>query len=178
MSPNPRVHPRLSLALAVAMTIATGTAAAQVAPTPATPAVSSGTATQPATALRAEPVPPAVDSAFKAWDTDRNNALSLAEFRNGWRTMKRGSRQTTGPGLRQQFDRLDANGNDGIDRIEYSNMVLLKRAGAMAPPFSEADRNRSQKLEFDEYSALVQRLQSTGGRSATPRTPTPKAGHP
>ncbi|MGH8074620.1 MAG: hypothetical protein ACREO4_11200 [Lysobacter sp.] len=178
MSPFPRVNPRLRIALAIAVTIAAGAAAAQVTPKPATPAVSTGSATQPAATLRAEPVPPAVDSAFKAWDTDRDNVLSLTEFRNGWRTMNRGSRQTSGAGLRQQFDRLDANGNDGIDRIEYSNMVLLKRAGAMAPPFSEADRNRSQKLEFDEYSALVQRLRSTGGRSATPRTPTSKAGHP
>lgn len=178
MSPHPRMDPRLRIALAIAVIIAASTAAAQVAPKPATPAVSTGTATQPATTLRAEPVPPAVDAAFKTWDTDHNNVLSLAEFRNGWRNMKRGSRQTTGAGLRQQFDRLDANGNDGIDRVEYSDMVLLKRAGAMAPPFSEADRNRSQKLEFDEYSALVQRLRSTGGQSRTPRTPTSKAGHP
>ena len=178
MSPHPHVSPRLRIALAVAVAIAASAASAQVAPKPATPAVSTATATRPAATLRAEPVPPAVDAAFKAWDANRDNALSLAEFRNGWRTMKRGSRQTAGAGLRQQFDRLDANGNDGIDRTEYSIMVLLKRSGAMAPPFSEADRNRSQKLEFDEYSALVERLRTTGGRPTPPRTPTSKAGHP
>ena len=162
---------RQCFVLAAALATVAWAVPAQQPSKTAAPAAPTGTAVQPAPALRAEPVPPAVDTAFRAWDTNHDDALSLVEFRNGWRNMKRGSRQTTGAGLRQQFDRLDANNNDGIDRVEYSDMVLLKRAGTLVPPFSEADRNRSQKLEFDEYSALVQRLRSMRGSPRAPGTP-------
>lgn len=126
-------------------------------------------ANKPAASLRAEPVPPQVDAAFKAFDTDRNGSLSLAEFRAGWQTMRRGGAQTVQSRLQRQFEQLDANGNGGIDRTEYSNMVLVRRAGGAAPPFSEFDRDGSQKLEFAEYAALVQRLATRP--TAAPTTP-------
>jgi hypothetical protein len=162
---RPATPIRLRLALAVAATAAAGAAFAQVPQ--AAPRSPADSADKPVAALRAEPVPPAVDAAFRAWDRDGDGSLSLAEFRGGWQALRQGGRQTIGAaGLRQQFDRLDANDNDGIDRVEYSEMVLVKRAGAMAPPFSEADSNRSQKIEFDEYGALVQRLRAAGAASA------------
>ena len=148
-----------------------GTATAQnqeVVPDPA------GTQpSRPPTDLRAEPVPPAVDATFKAWDSNHDGSLTLPEFRNGWRNLRRGSRQTAGAGgagLRQQFDRIDADNNGGIDRDEYPNLMLVKRAGVQAPPFSEVDRNHDQKLDFAEYSALVRRLRTT----RTPATPPTK----
>ena len=165
---TPRSLLRRRIVLAAALVTFAWALQAQEPQKAGAPVAPAATGARAAPALRAEPVPPAVDTAFRAWDTNHDDALSLVEFRNGWRNMKRGSRQTTGAGLRQQFERLDANDNDGIDRVEYSDMVLLKRAGTLAPPFSEADRNRSQKLEFDEYSALVQRLRSN---RVPPRTP-------
>lgn len=120
--------------------------------------------------LRAEPVPPAVDAAFRAWDSNHDGSLDLQEFRNGWRNFRRGPRQTVGDaGLRQQFDRIDADNNGGIDRDEYPNLVLVKRAGALASPFSEVDRNHDQKLDFAEYSGLVHQLRAIRA-GATPPT--------
>ena len=166
MTPAPLFPLRVALAAAAAA--ATCVVSAQVLQATSPPS-SAATVAQPAPGLRAEPVPPAVDTAFRAWDADHDNALSLAEFRNGWRALKGGARQTAGAGLRQQFDRLDANGNGGVDRVEYSDMVLIKRAGALAPPFSEADSNHSQKIEFDEYGALVRRLRAAQAGSAPSR---------
>lgn len=125
---------------------------------------------QPPAALRAEPVPPAVDAAFLAWDSNRDGSLNLQEFRNGWRNFRRGPKQRVGDtGLRRQFDRIDADNNGGIDRDEYPDLVLVKRAGALASPFSEVDRNHDQKLDFVEYSGLVRRM-STTRAEATPPT--------
>ena len=138
------------------------TAQTTPAPQPAQPAA----AARPAAAgVRAEPVPPQVDAAFKAFDTDRNGSLSLAEFRTGWATLRHGGAQTVQARLQQQFKQVDANGNGGIDRTEYSGLVLVKRAGSAAPPFSEFDRDGSQKLEYAEYAELVRRL-------GTPKTGT------
>jgi glucose/arabinose dehydrogenase len=169
---------RLQAALLAAASLALSSAASaqsQSTPTPARPASAQTTAAQTTTAsqpaaarpatsgVRAEPVPPQVDAAFKAFDTDRNGALSLAEFRTGWQTMRRGGAQTVQARLQQQFKQVDANGNGGIDRTEYSGLVLVKRAGSAAPPFSEFDRDGSQRLEYAEYAELVRRL-------GTPRT--------
>ena len=88
--------------------------------------------------LRAEPVPPAVDALFHKVDVNDDGALSLAEFRNGWRRLHyRRGRQTAMAGLRAQFNRLDADDDGGIDRTEYPDMLLVKRAGPLALPFSQ-----------------------------------------
>lgn len=167
---------RIAAALAAATLAFAGTASAQAQTTPAPvqtrPAVQ--TAPQPApqpaaSGLRAEPVPPQVDAAFKAFDTDHNGALSLAEFRAGWSSIRRGGAQTGQARLQQQFEQIDANNNGGIDRTEYPNMLLVKRAGASAPPFAELDRDGSQKLEFAEYATLVQRLTARQTGAASPR---------
>jgi glucose/arabinose dehydrogenase len=169
--------------LAVASLVLSSAASAQTqsTPTPARPATAAQTTTasqpaqtpaataRPAAAgVRAEPVPPQVDAAFKAFDTDRNGSLSLAEFRSGWQTMRRSGAQTVQARLQQQFKQVDANGNGGIDRTEYSGLVLVKRAGSAAPPFSEFDRDGSQKLEYAEYAELVRRL-GTAQTGTAPR---------
>ena len=46
--------------------------------------------------------------------------------------------------------------------------MLVKRAGAQAPPFSEVDRSNDQKLDFAEYSGLVRRLQATRAQATPP----------
>ncbi len=164
---------------ATALLAFAGTAAAQTAqpaataapkPAPAATQASTRPAAAPAASgLRAEPVPPQVDAAFKAFDTDRNGSLSLAEFRTGWQAMRRGGGQSAQARLQHQFEQLDANNNGGIDRTEYPDMVLVKRAGSAAPPFSEFDRDSSQKLEYAEYTALVQRLSTRRTGAASPR---------
>lgn len=151
-------------ALAVVAFSATGLAVAQQSRAPA-PTPHPATSTQPD--LRAEPVPPAIDAAFHKMDVDHNGTLSLSEFRNGWRRMHhRKGRRTAMRGLRAQFKRLDTNNNGGIDRTEYPNMMLVKKAGPQALPFSQVDRDNNQKLDFAEYTSVVRRLSTL---SAKPR---------
>ena len=120
--------PRTPIAVAIAglcLVIASGMAWAQAAaPTPSTQA----------SPLRAEASPPQVDATFAAWDRDHNGVLSLQEFRDGSRGMRRmaGVRGR----LHQQFEAVDADGNDAIDAAEYGNLLLGKRAGKGAPPLA------------------------------------------
>ena len=122
---------------------------------------------KPAAAAAADKtVPPEVDAAFAAWDVDKNGALSRDEFRNGWIALRRaGELQAR---LRTQFHTVDANKNDAIDASEYGTLVLVKRAGNAAPPLSAFDANKDQKLEFDEYLALVQRMAQPAAKAAAP----------
>lgn len=169
MNPLPRTCAATAVA-AVALAYAVAAQGQVAAPKPA-----KSPPARPGADLRAEPVPPAVDAAFRAWDVDHDDSLSLTEFRNGWRRFRRGPRQTAAAGLRRQFDRLDANDNSGLDRTEYPDMVLVKRAGELAPPFSEIDRNNDQKLDFAEYTGLVRRLQEVRAKGApAKRPPSPK----
>lgn len=181
------MNPHRSRSALLAATLAfAGVALAQTAPPSATPPAPPSAATTPAKAgaapgadaaaprsgqagLRAEPVPARVEAVFKAWDANHDGALTLAEFRSGWQNARRGGAQTGQARLQQQFKQIDANGNGGIDRTEYPNMMLVKRAGSAAPPFSEFDRDNSQKLEFAEYATLVQRLAERRTGTPSPR---------
>ena len=109
-----------------------------------------------ASPLRAEPSPPQVDATFAAWDRDHNGALSLQEFRDGSRGMRRkaGVRDR----LHQQFEAVDADGNDAIDAAEYGKLLLVERAGNGAPPLSMFDTDKDQRLQFPEYLALVRHM--------------------
>jgi Ca2+-binding EF-hand superfamily protein len=60
--------------------------------------------------------------------------------------------------LREQFDKLDANRNGGIDANEYANLLLVRDAGGNAPALSAFDRNGDKRLQFAEYLALVSRM--------------------
>jgi len=135
----------------------------------------SGAATQAAPAGTPKPaqaapqaVPPEIDTAFQAWDADHNGTLSLQEFRNGWLVLRRTAEMQAR--LREQFHKLDANGNDAIEANEYANLLLVKQAGKSAPPLSAFDANKNQRLEFGEYVELVQRM---AARPAAPPAKTP-----
>ena len=140
-------------------------------PVVAKPVVAKPVSAKPAAAkpIIAEPVPPRVDATFRLWDRDRNGALSLQEFRAGWTTLRRdgvrASRQ------RAQFDKVDASNNGAIDAGEYPNLLLVKRAGASAPPLADFDANRNGRLEFVEYQDLVRRL-SPSRATRQPAAPT------
>lgn len=101
---------------------------------------------------------PAVDATFKAWDADHNGVLSQAEFRQGWNAVRRRAETKVEASLRTQFDKVDANHNGAIDAGEYGNLLLVQRAGKPAPALASFDRNGDQRLQFDEYLALVGRL--------------------
>ena len=102
------------------------------------------------------PKPDAAAQAFKAWDKDGNGNLSLVEFRNGWQQVQRVT-EVQGR-LRQQFGRIDANDDGGIDANEYGQLLLVKNAGKQAPPLARFDASANGKLEFDEYLKLVQAM--------------------
>jgi hypothetical protein len=114
--------------------------------------------------LRAEPSRTNADAVFAAWDADHNGALSLQEFRDG----SRGMRRTAGirGRLHGQFEAVDANGNDAIDAAEYGKLLLVEKAGKGAPPLSMFDANKDQRLQFPEYLALVRHM--TERRTAAP----------
>ncbi len=58
--------------------------------------------------------------------------------------------------LHAQFNAVDANKDGAIDAGDYAKLLLVKRAGASAPPLATFDANRNQKLEYAEYTDLVQ----------------------
>jgi Ca2+-binding EF-hand superfamily protein len=122
-----------------------------------------------APAAPAAPREPAVDATFKAWDADHNGALSQAEFRQGWNSVRQRAEDKVEASLRTQFDKVDANHNGGIDAGEYGKLLLVQRAGKSAPALASFDRNGDQRLEFDEYMALVGRL------AVAPRKPQGKS---
>ncbi len=148
----------LLIGAAVASLLVVGfpsSAAAQAAP------VSKPTPAQAA----AQQVPPEIDTAFQAWDVDHNGTLSLQEFRNGWLALRRTAEMQAR--LREQFHKLDANGNDALEANEYANLVLVKQAGKSAPPLSAFDANKNQRLEFGEYVELIRRLAAQPSAPAT-----------
>jgi Ca2+-binding EF-hand superfamily protein len=104
-------------------------------------------------AVAAEPT--RVDATFRAWDADRNGALSLQEFRQGYTRLSLGLRQAR---LQAQFEVIDGNDDGGIDAGEYAAMALVKRAGGAAPAFASVDSNRNGRLDLAEYRAVVGRL--------------------
>jgi len=110
-------------------------------------------------------VPPEIDTAFQAWDVDHNGTLSLQEFRNGWLALRRTAEMQAR--LREQFHKLDGNGNDALEANEYANLVLVKQAGKTAPPLSAFDANKNQRLEFGEYVELIRRLAAQPAAPAT-----------
>ena len=129
-------------------------------------AAAQNTATKPAP-TKPQSVPPQIDAAFAAWDADRNGALSLQEFRNGWAQLRRAGEMQAR--LHGQFKAVDANKNGGIDASEYSNLVLVKKAGKSAPLLSAFDANKDQRLEFPEYLEFVRRMELTQSAATLPK---------
>ena len=149
----------LACAVGMAALWAQPAAAMQQAPKVAAPA----TAAQRPAAQPAGNADAMADAAFKAWDTDRNGALSPAEFRVVMAALTRRAEARTALALRlrEQFDKVDANGNGGIEAAEYGNLLLVRAAGKSAPALAAFDRNHDQRLDFAEYVALVERLSPT-----------------
>jgi hypothetical protein len=117
-----------------------------------TPAVAAQTvpsaATRPASAQAA--------GVFEALDTNKDKALSLQEFQTGYAGVQHAIAREVR--LREQFRTIDADHNGAIEAVEYTNLVLVKRAGKAAPALSAFDADKDQKLGFAEYVAAVRQL--------------------
>ncbi|MFC5571014.1 EF-hand domain-containing protein [Lysobacter yangpyeongensis] len=92
---------------------------------------------------------------FAAWDTDRNQSLSPAEFNAGWARIERTAALRQ---LRAQFAARDRNRDGALDAGEYATLELVRKAGTNAPPIARFDSDRSGGLRFEEYVALVTAL--------------------
>jgi hypothetical protein len=133
-------------------------AGAQVSAAKPQPQAQRAQAAQAGAAVAPAQREPAVDATFKAWDANHDGMLSQAEFRQGWNSVRQRAENKVEASLRTQFDKVDANHNGAIDAGEYGSLVLVQRAGKSAPPLASFDRNADQRLEFDEYLAMVARL--------------------
>jgi Ca2+-binding EF-hand superfamily protein len=122
-------------AVLVAALFAAGAAHAQ---TPAAPAAK----TQPAGA----------EGLFVRWDTDKNQALSLAEFKVGWQEVET---STALRKLHENFMARDTDKSGGLEAAEYAKLELVKQAGAAAPPLASFDTDNNQRLDFKEYMGLI-----------------------
>ena len=109
---------------------------------------------------------------FERWDADGNGVLSRAEFEKGWAAQAAAARKSAieqmQARLRDQFEAIDRNDNDAVDPDEYPNLLLVRRAGASAPPLSSFDANGDSRLQFGEYLQLVRQMAQAAGREATP----------
>lgn len=117
--------------------------------------------TKPAATTAAKPAAPANQQAvtpeamFARWDKDKNNVLSMAEFKAGWQEVQANMvlRQ-----LHETFVAMDANKSGAIESSEYAGLELVKRAGASAPPMSNFDLDKNQRLDFKEYVGMVRTI--------------------
>jgi hypothetical protein len=126
-----------------------------------TPAVAAQTvpsaATRPASAQAA--------GVFEALDTNKDKTLSLQEFQTGYAGVQHAIAREAR--LREQFRTIDADHNGAIEAGEYTNLVLVKRAGTAAPALSAFDADKDQKLGFAEYVAAVRQLSALQPATAT-----------
>lgn len=114
---------------------------------PATPARATAQAKVPAKAQQAGP-----EASFRRWDKDKNNALSMDEFKTGWQEVQGAIALQK---LRANFVAMDANKSNGLEAAEYATLELIKRAGKSAPQMSAFDADKNQQLSFKEYAAMV-----------------------
>lgn len=132
------------------------------AATSAAPAAAAGdAATVPLT-------PPATTAAsiFHAVDANKDGALSPQEFAAGYAAVQR--LMTLEIRLREQFGRVDADHGGSIDASEYARLMLVRRAGAAAPPLATFDADGNGSLNFAEYVAAIRRLAALRPAPASP----------
>ena len=107
------------------------------------------------------------DAVFTAWDKDGNGSLSKEEFRNGWAATRSALAEQR---LRAEFQRHDANKSGKLEAAEYGNLMLVKRAGAKAPPMTAFDKNKNGGLEFEEYIDFIATAARQAAPAAAPKT--------
>lgn len=135
-----------ALALMAALAV---TNAAQAQTKPAT------SAAKPAASAKPQQQAATPEAIFARWDKDKNNVLSMTEFKAGWQEVQATMvlRQ-----LHDNFVAMDVNKSGFIEASEYANLELVKKAGASAQPMSTFDLNKDQRLDFNEYVAMVRSM--------------------
>jgi Ca2+-binding EF-hand superfamily protein len=92
------------------------------------------------------------DAIFAKWDTDKNNALSLEEFKAGWQELQGAAVLRT---LHGNFVAMDADKSNCLESAEYAKLELIKKAGKTAPAMSTFDTDKNGCLDFKEYVGMV-----------------------
>jgi hypothetical protein len=103
---------------------------------------------------------------FAALDTDHDGALSAREFAAGYADLQRAI--ALGVRLREQFRTVDTDHSGALEAGEYAALVLVRAAGASAPPLAAFDADADHRLDFAEYVALVRRLAPPAAAASTP----------
>jgi len=98
---------------------------------------------------------------FNAWDKDKNKSLSAEEFKAGWTEIQ--MRQVIAK-LHQQFVQMDNNKSGALEQNEFSNLEVIKKAGAKAPMMSAFDTDKNGKLEFKEYVEMISTMMKNSGK--------------
>ncbi|EIL95307.1 EF-hand domain-containing protein [Rhodanobacter spathiphylli] len=133
--------------VATALVLCAASAATSAAPAAATGGVATAPLPPPATTAA---------SIFHAVDANKDGALSPQEFAAGYAAVQR--LMTLEIRLREQFGRVDADHGGSIDAGEYARLMLVRRAGAAAPPLAAFDADGNGSLNFAEYVAAIRRL--------------------
>jgi Ca2+-binding EF-hand superfamily protein len=133
--------------VATALVLCAASAATSAAPAAAAGDAAAGPLTPPATTAA---------SIFHAVDANKDGALSPQEFAAGYAAVQR--LMTLEIRLREQFGRVDADHGGSIDASEYARLMLVRRAGAAAPPLATFDADGNGSLNFAEYVAAIRRL--------------------
>jgi Ca2+-binding EF-hand superfamily protein len=130
-------------------------AQAQTAKPAAKPAPSAAKPGAPATQQQVT-----AEMMFARWDKDKNNVLSLTEFKAGWQEVQANLALRQ---LHEAFVVMDANKSGFIEQTEYVNLELIRKAGASAPPMANFDQNKDGKLDFKEYVGMIRSLMQPKG---------------
>ncbi|WP_350016521.1 EF-hand domain-containing protein [Rhodanobacter sp. IGA1.0] len=133
--------------VATALVLCAASAASSAAPAAATGGVATAPLPPPATTAA---------SIFHAVDANKDGALSPQEFAAGYAAVQR--LMTLEIRLREQFGRVDADHGGSIDAGEYARLMLVRRAGAAAPPLAAFDADGNGSLNFAEYVVAIRRL--------------------
>ena len=145
MSTSPRFQRALTGA---ALLLAAGLAGSAFAQQAAKPAPAAANANAGSSAGSPEQL-------FGQWDTDKNGQLSRKEFSQGWEQAREASLLGR---LEALFRSIDVDRNGVLDEIEYANLPMIKRFGPGGPRLAVFDADKSGKLDFREYLAMVQAM--------------------
>ena len=114
--------------------------------------MAAGAAHAQAPAPAAKNQPAGAEGLFARWDTDKNQALSPAEFKVGWQEVETSMALRK---LHENFVAKDTDKSGSLEAGEYANLELVKQAGAAAAPLATFDTDKNQRLDFKEYVGLV-----------------------
>lgn len=134
-------------------------AAAPVALAQTTPAAKPATGSAPGVRRAGS-----AEEVFALWDKDKNKSISLDEFKAGWNNVMAANAITR---LQAQFRSHDTDKSGFLEGGEYAALPLIKQAGASAPMMSAYDGNKDGKLDFKEYTGLVDMMMKN--RQAAPK---------